>query len=63
MKEKIAEYIHNELNYISCDNCKYKGDPVGGGCDLCHIKDTRWEISIAEAERLADRIMGINNGD
>lgn len=64
-KEKIANIIYNALSYMYCDNCRCafeisKDDP-DWSCDGCNRKNNGWGISMAEAERIAEMIRGIEN--
>jgi len=64
-KEKIAEILYNELDYIYCNTCKYtqitreeaeeKFDYYG--CDDCYRKYMGWEISKNYAEEIAEEII------
>lgn len=61
-KKEIAKLIYEELCYMYCNNCRYNSeigeDDPNFGCDDCHRKYNGWGISMAEAERIAEKIGG-----
>lgn len=58
MKDKIAQFIYDYLDWAYCDNCRHDFED-SRKCDCCHRKSINWEISKETAEVLADKIMDI----
>lgn len=58
MRDKIAQFIYNYLDWAYCDNCRYNFED-SENCDCCHRKSIHWELSKETAEVLADKIMDI----
>lgn len=58
MKDKIAQFIYDYLDWAYCDNCRYNFED-SDKCDCCHRKSINWELSEETAEVLADKIMDI----
>ena len=51
-KEELIEFIHGELDYIYCYNCKHQNDCEN---DECHRKYMGWQVS----DEVVDRIVEI----
>ena len=53
---KIADIIYEELDYMYCDNCRYRIDSIDeygfDHCDDCHRKYNGWGVSKETAERI-----------
>lgn len=58
MRDKIAQFIYDYLDWAYCDNCRYNFED-SDKCDCCHRKSIHWELSKETAEVLADKIMDI----
>lgn len=61
-EETIASILYKSLDYIYCDNCRFSSevsedDVVYHGCEDCHRKMMGWELSLAEAKRIASVIV------
>ena len=60
MKDKIAQFIYDYLDWAYCNNCRYNfEDEDLEKCNCCHRKSINWELSKETAEDLANEIMDI----
>ena len=53
-KDKIIELLFNCLGYIYCHNCRFED---ADDCDDCHRKSMGWQISKNCCEKIADKIL------
>ena len=58
MKDKIAQFIYDYLDWAYCDNCRHNSED-SGECEWCHRKNISWGIGKEIAKDLADKIMDI----
>ena len=58
MKDKIAQFIYDYLDWAYCDDCRYNFED-SEKCDCCHRKSINWELSKETAGVIADKIMDI----
>lgn len=58
MKDKIAQFIYDYLDWAYCDDCRYNFED-SETCDCCHRKSINWGLSKETAGVIADKIMDI----
>ena len=58
MKDKIAQFIYDYLDWAYCDDCRYNFED-SEKCGYCHRESINWELSKETAEVLADKIIDI----
>lgn len=58
MRDKIAQFIYDYLDWAYCENCRYNFED-SEKCDCCYRKSINWELSEETAGVIADKIMDI----
>ena len=67
--EEISNIIYNKLDYMYCDNCRFKYEISeeesyemygNWACEDCSRKYNRWGISKSVANELAEKIINIS---
>lgn len=54
-KEAISDLLYEKLDYIYCDNCRYRSED--NWCDSCYRKYMDWGIARYTCDELAEEIM------
>lgn len=53
-KEDLINYIHDELDYIYCYNCKHQDNCED---DMCYRKYMGWQVSDGVVDRIVEMAM------
>lgn len=53
-KEELIEFLHGELDFIYCYNCKHMDDCEN---DMCHRKNMGWQVSDAVVDEIVEIAM------